>query len=151
MGWSLFNLSWFLRYHMFHMMTTNKSTLLPAFETERNRYFISANKRDWWQAKSGTASQIGDSFEHSQIACRTDSSAYPHCSHLSSFRIFLFFKFFFTGITSLLDLHTKFLILFGTSRPHISFHRSLFWSELVGGWLWSSSLAKNLYLDLTVY
>ena len=97
------------------------------------------------------ASQIGLSFEHSHIACKTDSSSCPHWSHVPSFKIFLLFKFAFTGIASLPDLHTKFLTLFGTLRPQISFHNSLLRSECLGDQLLSSSLAKNLYPDLTVY
>ena len=97
------------------------------------------------------ASQIAVSFEHSQIACKTDSSACPQWSHVPSFKIFLLFKFFFTGIASLLDLHTKFLTLFGTLRLQISFHNSLLRSECLGDRLWSFSLAKNFYPDLTVY
>ncbi|KAM3685877.1 hypothetical protein ACB098_11G156200 [Castanea mollissima] len=75
-------------------------------------------------SKPGTASQISSSVVHSHSAWAAISASTPHCSHLSSIRIFLLIKLCFARMASLHTRHIKFRTLFGTLSPQISFQTS---------------------------
>ena len=112
---------------------------------------MSRNERFLWKESSCIDSQIGVRVGHSHIAWRTVSDTWWQWSQLSSWRICLLFRFFFTGMASLHDLQMKFFTLFGIRSPQISFQILLSRSNCPWAWVIEFSVTRKLYPDFTVY
>ena len=105
----------------------------------------------WFRSsKPGVLAHILSKVEQFQIAWIVVSDSTPHCAHVSSFRIFLRDRLCFVGMASLQARHVKFLTLFGTLSPHISFQTSFCCYKLPASNHNKFSLAKNLEPEFTV-
>ena len=96
-------------------------------------------------------SYISSNVEQFQSAWAAVSDSTPHCSHMSSFRIFLFNRLCLAGMASLQTRHMKFCTLLGTLSPQICFQTSFCCCGVPAKSTIEFSLARNFESELTVY
>ena len=105
--------SWFRWCHIVHITIAMRSTFLLFLWVKLISSLVFEASSCLRYSKPGMVSYISSNVVHSHSAWAIVSDSTPHCSHLSSIRIFLLNRLCLAGMASLQTRHMKFSTLLG--------------------------------------